>query len=34
LISIKKGTDPQQRKIAIVETTVKPGEKVNIKVEY
>jgi len=34
LIAVKKGTDPQQRKTAIVETTVKPGQKVNIKVEY
>ena len=30
LIAIKKGTDPQQRTIAIVETIVKPGQKVNI----
>jgi hypothetical protein len=34
LIAVKKGTDQQQRKAAFVETTVKPGQKVNIKVEY
>jgi hypothetical protein len=34
LIAVRKGADPQQRKITIVETTVKPGQKVNIKVEY
>jgi hypothetical protein len=34
VIPVKKGTDPQQRKISIVETTVKPGGKVNIKVGY
>ena len=34
LIAVRKGADPQQRRITIVETTVKPGQKVNIKVEY
>lgn len=34
LIAVRKGTDPQQRRITFVETTVKPGQKVNIKVEY
>jgi hypothetical protein len=34
LLSVKKETDPQQKEISIVETTVKPGQKVNIKVKY
>ena len=34
LIALKKGTDLQRRKISIVETIVKPGEKLNIKVKY
>ncbi|HTE00538.1 MAG TPA: hypothetical protein VK668_14690 [Mucilaginibacter sp.] len=33
LLPVKKETDPQQKEISIVETTVKPGQKVNIKVE-
>jgi len=34
LLSVKKETDPQQKEISIVETTVKPGQKVNIKVKH
>ncbi|MCR8556254.1 hypothetical protein KXD93_01290 [Mucilaginibacter sp. BJC16-A38] len=34
LLPLKKGTDQQQREISIVETTVKPGEKADIKVVY
>jgi hypothetical protein len=32
LVSLKNGTDSQQKEISIVETTVKPGQEINIKV--
>lgn len=34
LLPVKKGTDSQQKEISIVETTVKPGQKVSIKAWY
>jgi hypothetical protein len=34
LVHVKQEIDPQQKEISIVEITVKPGQKVDIKVEY